>query len=78
MADVGPRLGWGGEGLTFIALGGRQAHVHSAREGMRLVASIRPFPFADLRHIVPVTRDVLFVLDELVAQKLFEVSAPAL
>ena len=41
-------------------------------------ASVRPFPVADLRHIVAVAGDVLFVLDELVAQKLLEVGAPAL
>ena len=34
---------------------------------------VRPFPVADFRQVVAVFADVLFVLDEFVAQQLFEV-----
>jgi hypothetical protein len=39
---------------------------------------VRPFPIADFRHVVAVIANVLFVLDELVAQELFEMRADAL
>ena len=42
------------------------------------IALIRPFPAEDFRYVVAITRDVLFVLDELVAQKVLEMSAQAL
>src|SRR6202171_5746532 len=39
---------------------------------------IGPFPIPDFRQVVSTLTDVLFVLDELVAQELFEMRANAL
>ncbi len=37
-------------------------------------SSVRPLPIEDLRRILSVLRDVLPVIDELVAEKLFSLS----
>lgn len=37
-------------------------------------SSVRPLPIENLRHILSVLRDVLPVIDELVAEKLFSLS----
>jgi hypothetical protein len=39
---------------------------------------MRPFPITDFRQVVSMFADVLFVLDELVAQELFEMRPDAL
>src|SRR5580765_1265638 len=55
---------------TFLATGAgiEDENFHGAVEGQL----VGPFPVANFRQVVAMLADVLFVLDELVAEELFE------
>src|SRR5271154_1694181 len=66
--------------LTTIELKRTTGHCAAISHGQLLITGDRvwPLPILDVRHVVAIRVDILFVLEQLVAQMLLKMSADAL